>query len=125
VLQKPLRVAELETVLRKLQSVGQSPSAERLLTAIANDELVLEFQPVVCRKPKLLKKLEALVRWEHPGSGRIPPGDFLPLVESNTGVIDALTDWVVARRWKLTRCWPSWACGCLCRSTYPRRTCMT
>jgi EAL domain-containing protein (putative c-di-GMP-specific phosphodiesterase class I)/FixJ family two-component response regulator len=95
VLQKPLRVAELETVLRKLQSVGQSPSAERLLTAIANDELVLEFQPVVCRKPKLLKKLEALVRWEHPGSGRIPPGDFLPLVESNTGVIDALTDWVV------------------------------
>ncbi len=44
---------------------------------------------------RLLKKLEALVRWEHPTSGRIPPADFLPMVESNTGVIDALTDWVV------------------------------
>jgi EAL domain-containing protein (putative c-di-GMP-specific phosphodiesterase class I)/DNA-binding CsgD family transcriptional regulator/CheY-like chemotaxis protein len=95
VLQKPLRVPELEAVLRRLQTASQSPSAERLLAAIANDELVLEFQPVVSRKPKLLKKLEALVRWEHPTSGRIPPGEFLPMVESNTGVIDALTDWVV------------------------------
>ena len=96
VLQKPLRVAELEEVLRRLESAGQSPSAERLLTAIANDELVLDFQPVVSRKPKALKKLEALVRWEHPTAGRIPPGDFLPMVESNTTVIDALTDWVVS-----------------------------
>jgi EAL domain-containing protein (putative c-di-GMP-specific phosphodiesterase class I)/DNA-binding CsgD family transcriptional regulator len=95
VLQKPLRVPELEAVLRDLQSAGQAPSAERVLTAIDNDELVLEFQPVVARKPRLLKKLEALVRWEHPTTGRIPPGDFLPLIESNTGIIDALTDWVV------------------------------
>jgi CheY-like chemotaxis protein len=95
VLQKPLRVAELEAVLRRMNAAGQSPSAERLLAAIANDELVLDFQPVVSRKPKLLKKLEALVRWEHPTSGRIPPGDFLPMAEANTGVIDALTDWVV------------------------------
>ena len=95
VLQKPLRVTELEAVMRRLQSVGQSPSAERLLAAIANDELRLEFQPVVCAKPKLLKKLEALVRWDHPSSGRISPGDFLPLAETNTGVIDALTDWVI------------------------------
>ncbi|HEY3849194.1 MAG TPA: EAL domain-containing protein [Acetobacteraceae bacterium] len=95
VLEKPLRVAALETVLRRLRTAGQSPSAERLLEAIANDELVLDFQPVVGRKPKVLKKLEALVRWEHPTSGRIPPGEFLPMAESNTGIIDALTDWVV------------------------------
>lgn len=95
VIQKPLRVAELEAVLRRVQSAGQSPSAENLLTAIANDELVLDFQPVVSRKPKLLKKLEALVRWDHPTAGRIPPAEFLPMIESNTGVIDALTDWVV------------------------------
>ena len=95
VLQKPLRVADLEGVLRRLQSGGGSPSAERLLAAIANDELVLDFQPVVAREPKVLKKLEALVRWEHPTSGRIPPSDFLPMAESNTGIIDALTDWVV------------------------------
>jgi EAL domain-containing protein (putative c-di-GMP-specific phosphodiesterase class I)/DNA-binding CsgD family transcriptional regulator len=95
VLEKPLRVAQLEAVLRRLHSAGQAPSAERLVEAIANDELVLDFQPVVSRKPKALKKLEALVRWEHPTVGRIPPGEFLPMAESNTRIIDALTDWVV------------------------------
>jgi EAL domain-containing protein (putative c-di-GMP-specific phosphodiesterase class I) len=95
VLQKPLRVAEMEAVLRQLQAAGQTQSAERLMAAIAGNELVLDFQPVISRKPKTLKKLEALVRWCHPTSGRIPPAGFLPLAESNTGVIDALTDWVV------------------------------
>jgi EAL domain-containing protein (putative c-di-GMP-specific phosphodiesterase class I)/CheY-like chemotaxis protein/DNA-binding CsgD family transcriptional regulator len=95
VLQKPLRVAELEAVLQRLKTAGQSPSAERLLEAIANDEMVLDFQPVVSRNPKVLKKLEALVRWEHPTAGRIPPGEFLPMAESDTSIIDALTDWVV------------------------------
>ena len=95
VLQKPLRVAELEAVLQRVQAAGQSPSAERLLTAIANNELVLEFQPVVARRPKLLKKLEALVRWDHPTAGRVAPAEFLPMAESNTAIIDALTDWVV------------------------------
>ncbi len=95
VLQKPLRVSELEAVLRRVESTGQSPSAERLLTAIANDELVLDFQPVVSRRPKELKKLEALVRWEHPTAGLVQPAEFLPMAESNMAIIDALTDWVV------------------------------
>lgn len=95
VLEKPLRVAQLEAVLRQLQSGGRSSSAERLLEAIANDELVLDFQPVVSRKSKVLKKLEALVRWEHPTAGRIPPAAFLPTAESDTATIDALTDWIV------------------------------
>ena len=94
-LEKPLRVAELEQVLDRMQTAGQSPSAERLLSATANDELVLDFQPVVSRRPKALKKLEALVRWEHPTAGRLSPGSFLPLAESDTAVIDALTDWIV------------------------------
>ena len=64
-------------------------------TAIADDELALDFQPVVSRHPKALKKLEALVRWDHPVTGQIPPGQFLPLAESDTAVIDALTDWVL------------------------------
>jgi EAL domain-containing protein (putative c-di-GMP-specific phosphodiesterase class I) len=95
VLQKPLRVAELEAVLRRLDAAGQTHSAERLMAAISGNELILEFQPVISRKPRTLKKLEALVRWNHPTSGRIPPAGFLPLAESNTGIIDALTDWVV------------------------------
>jgi EAL domain-containing protein (putative c-di-GMP-specific phosphodiesterase class I) len=94
-LEKPVRVAELEAVLERLNAVSQSLSVERLLAAIANDELMLEFQPVVSRRPNILRKLEALVRWNHPVLGRIPPGEFLPLAESDTGAIDALTTWVV------------------------------
>jgi EAL domain-containing protein (putative c-di-GMP-specific phosphodiesterase class I)/FixJ family two-component response regulator len=94
VLEKPLRVAELGEVFERLLFAGQSLSPERLLTAIADDELVLEFQPIVTREPKTLKKLEALVRWEHPVLGLIPPGRFLPAAESDPATIDALTDWV-------------------------------
>jgi EAL domain-containing protein (putative c-di-GMP-specific phosphodiesterase class I)/DNA-binding CsgD family transcriptional regulator len=95
VLGKPLRVAEVEEVFVRLQSAGQSMSAERLLEAIANDELSLDFQPIVAYETKELKKLEALVRWEHPVLGRIPPSEFLPLAESSVVLVDALTDWVV------------------------------
>ncbi|HTW70900.1 MAG TPA: EAL domain-containing protein [Acetobacteraceae bacterium] len=95
VLEKPLRIAELERVLDRVQAAGQMPSAERLLAAVGNDELSLDFQPVVSRKPKVLKKLEALVRWEHPTAGRLSPASFLPLAESDVTVIDALTDWII------------------------------
>jgi EAL domain-containing protein (putative c-di-GMP-specific phosphodiesterase class I)/DNA-binding NarL/FixJ family response regulator len=95
VLEKPLRVSQLEEVFGHLQAAGESLSIERLLTAIANDELLLNFQPVVTRTPKALRKLEALVRWDHPELGRIPPNDFLPMAESNVAAMDALTDWVV------------------------------
>ncbi len=65
------------------------PSADRLLEAIRDDELSLDFQPVVTRHPRTLKKLDALVRWDHPALGRIPPGDVLPGAEANTAVINA------------------------------------
>src|ERR1039458_7927132 len=94
-LEKPVRIAQLEQMLELVQSVGQSLSAERLQKAIANNELLLEFQPIVSRQPKALKKLEALVRWQHPVLGRVPPGDFLPMAESDTTTMDALTEWVV------------------------------
>lgn len=95
-LNKPIGVDELEQVLERLQSAQQPISAESVLAAIRNDELNLEFQPIVARRPKTLKKLEALVRWDHPALGRIPPGDFLPVAEARRQVIDALTDWVVS-----------------------------
>jgi EAL domain-containing protein (putative c-di-GMP-specific phosphodiesterase class I)/CheY-like chemotaxis protein len=95
-LSKPIRVEDLERALKRLQSLAQEkPSADRVLEAIRNDELILEFQPIVSRHPKILKKLEALVRWDHLTIGRIPPSEFLPTAEADTVVIEALTDWVV------------------------------
>jgi len=93
-LEKPPRAAKLEQVFGLLRLAEQSLSGERLLAAIANRELVLHFQPVVTRHPKAVIKLEALVRWEHPVLGLIPPGDFLRIAQSNMAIIDALADWV-------------------------------
>jgi len=95
VLEKPLRAEALEEALGRLVSAGQAPSVERLQAGITDGELILEFQPIVSRRPKALKKLEALVRWNHPLAGHIAPDRFLPVAESDTATIDALTDWVV------------------------------
>jgi EAL domain-containing protein (putative c-di-GMP-specific phosphodiesterase class I) len=95
VLEKPLRATEVAQVLERLRSADQVFSAGRLLEAIANDELLLEFQPIVSCNDKKLKKLEALVRWDHPIAGRIPPDRFVPMAENDVVIIDALTDWVV------------------------------
>jgi EAL domain-containing protein (putative c-di-GMP-specific phosphodiesterase class I)/ActR/RegA family two-component response regulator len=96
VLEKPLRVTALEEALGRLISASQPLSVERLRTGIAEGELFIEFQPIVARKPRMLSKLEALVRWNHPVAGRLSPDKFLPVAESDTATIDALTDWVVS-----------------------------
>src|ERR1700722_4256802 len=96
VLHKPLQITELELMFGRMRSADMPLTVERLREAISNDELSLDFQPVVTRKPKALKKLEALVRWDHPVLGRLLPERFLPVAESDTATIDALTDWVVA-----------------------------
>lgn len=95
ILQKPLRVADLEAVFQGLRHATGTLSLEMLRAAIAADELVLEFQPVVTRHPPALCKLEALVRWEHPVRGVIPPDQFIPLAEGDEETIDALTGWVL------------------------------
>jgi EAL domain-containing protein (putative c-di-GMP-specific phosphodiesterase class I)/DNA-binding CsgD family transcriptional regulator len=94
-LAKPVRVEALAQILQPLHAAWQLRSTESLLAAIQNNELSLDFQPIVTRRPPALKKLEALVRWEHPALGRLPPGDFLPAAETERRVIDALTEWVV------------------------------
>ena len=101
VLEKPIRLAELEALLQQLRS--RQPSIEGLIAAIAQDELTLEFQPVVTRSPRTLRKLEALVRWNHPELGRLPPAAFLAMAETVPAAIDALTEWVfqhAIRSWR-------------------------
>jgi len=105
-LAKPIRIAELEAIIERLRAVRQPLSADALLAAIHNDELVLEFQPIVAYRKRTLYKLEALVRWDHPDMGRISPGDFLHFAETNREVIDALTDWVIGaavNAWRVLR----------------------
>jgi diguanylate cyclase (GGDEF)-like protein/PAS domain S-box-containing protein len=68
--------------------------ASALPAAIANDELVLHFQPQICVATGAVKGVEALVRWQHPERGLLYPDLFLPLAEE-IGMMDRLTEWVL------------------------------
>jgi len=64
--------------------------------AIREDQLELYFQPKVNVVTKRVYGFEALLRWNHPKMGFIPPGEFIPLVEV-TELIQPLTKWVLER----------------------------
>ena len=72
--------------------------------AIEKDELVLHFQPQVDLASQEIIGVEALVRWEHPRHGFMPPDEFIPMAE-RTGLIRPLTLWVLHRALKETENW--------------------
>lgn len=65
-----------------------------LRQAIENDELVLHFQPKISLHTHSIIGVEALVRWDHPKHGFMPPDDFIPMAE-RTGLIKPLSIWVL------------------------------
>lgn len=75
-----------------------------LRRAINADELSLHYQPKVDMRSHAVLSLEALVRWNHPEHGRIPPDEFVPLAE-RTGNLALLTGWVIKRALSQMREW--------------------
>jgi EAL domain-containing protein (putative c-di-GMP-specific phosphodiesterase class I) len=62
--------------------------------AVEHDELVLHYQPIVDVRAGSLEGYEALVRWDSPGAGLLPPGDFIPVAEASDLICDVDT-WVL------------------------------
>ncbi|MFM5600850.1 EAL domain-containing protein [Aeromonas veronii] len=63
--------------------------------ALINEEFVAFFQPKLELASGLVKGAEALLRWQHPTKGLVPPGRFIPFAEQ-TGFIREITPWLLA-----------------------------
>jgi diguanylate cyclase (GGDEF)-like protein len=98
------QVAGFEDAMR-LQVVERVELTAELGTALARDELVLDYQPLIALRDGTIAGFEALIRWEHPTRGRLAPDRFIGLAES-TGLIVPIGAWVVhtacaqLRRWQ-------------------------
>jgi EAL domain-containing protein (putative c-di-GMP-specific phosphodiesterase class I) len=77
--------------------------------ALAAGQLRVVYQPIVDMHGRTLRGVEALLRWDHPRRGAIPPGDFIPLAEE-TGLILPIGAWVLGescRQMALWRAYPA------------------
>jgi diguanylate cyclase len=83
---------------RKLTLAGD------LRRGIEDGQLLLHYQPKVDAQTGKVLGAEALVRWQHPDHGMIPPDEFIPLAE-HTGLITPLTRFVIDAALRQGRAW--------------------
>jgi diguanylate cyclase (GGDEF)-like protein/PAS domain S-box-containing protein len=92
---------------------AQMDRAARLRNELANDlrtglrasQFHIHYQPQVSAKGGALVGFEALLRWEHPVHGNIPPNDFIPIAEES-GFIIELGAWVMREACRAACQWP-------------------
>jgi diguanylate cyclase (GGDEF)-like protein/PAS domain S-box-containing protein len=95
------------------QNVDQSrrlSMAVELRRAIEDGDLLLYLQPKVEFATGRVCGAEGLVRWQHAKRGLIPPGEFIGLAE-HTGLIKALTEWVITTGLRLNHDWARKGCA--------------
>ncbi|MET8152280.1 putative bifunctional diguanylate cyclase/phosphodiesterase [Actinoplanes sp. NPDC049668] len=77
---------ELYEVGMHAAALARLEAENELHTALAQDEMIVYYQPIIELSSGQLSGVEALVRWQHPAKGLLEPGRFIPLAEE-TGLI--------------------------------------
>lgn len=85
-------------ISKKLEMVND------LSNAIKNNEFSLHYQPQIDISTNSIIGMEALIRWNHPSKGIIPPLDFIPLAEE-TGLILQVGEWVLNEACRQNKEW--------------------
>jgi diguanylate cyclase (GGDEF)-like protein len=78
---------------------------QALRDALQNGEFEMYYQPVVSLRDGRIKGCEALIRWNHPVWGQVPPSDFIPVAEE-LGLIAPIGDWVIRKACAEAALWP-------------------
>lgn len=89
-------------------SAGAINSRRELLGALRVGvecrQLVLHYQPQLSLSSGAVVGVEALIRWQHPQRGLVPPGEFIPLVEDSQQIVD-IGNWTLREACRQMRAW--------------------
>ena len=86
------------------RAVGRLAILNDLRKAVERDQLVAHYQPIVSLETGEVTAAEALLRWQRPGHGLVPPLEFIPLAEE-TGMIKPLGAWILEEACTQARAW--------------------